>query len=230
MRKRKLKKRKQIVTRRIVIWLAIAALVILFFDLIQEDQRVYDSSVTLDGISPKELDGINESDVDGTNETESEEVGNISEELNQTNETGVDGIISNETNDSEVNESLRYPEPNETSEESIEIVETPAETPTDVEVTFFFFHASYCATCQTMLPWIREVANEHPTLNLELVDLHSGSPYVSRFRVTTTVVSVILREEDGVDVSGTKKMGFMDKASIERFICTELDDEKCNNL
>jgi len=143
----------------------------------------------------------------------------------------------------EIDEAERFPEPTETTEEAIEIEEPELpeevppeepdpelEEPGDTEVTYFFFHADYCATCQTMKPWIKELDVEHPKLNVELVDLHSGSSYISKFAVRTTTVSVILRKEDGEEVSGTKISGFMDKDAIERFICTELDDEICDNI
>jgi len=160
----------------------------------------------------------------GDNEKDSIEPEALPEEPKIVNETPDEEVITEE-------DKFPEPKPNETIEEEIAFDnETGDNEEKDTKVTYFFFHASYCATCQTMLPWIREVGREHPTLNLELINLHSGNPYIKEFGVTMTTVSVILREENGERVSGTKLSGFMDKRRIEQFICTELDDEICNNL
>jgi thiol-disulfide isomerase/thioredoxin len=143
-----------------------------------------------------------------------------------------------------------YPEPNTTTEEPLAIgaaangtqeEDAQAENGTPgepaavqpagkTEVFYYFFWADYCSTCKTMMPWIRDLAKEHPTLKVQMIDLYSGSPLIARFQVSSTAVSVILKKVGGVDVSGTKAAGFMDKDGIERFMCTELDDEKCGRL
>ncbi len=131
----------------------------------------------------------------------------------------------NETSEGELNESEGAPE-EEDADNTPE--ETPDEPKGDVEVTYYFFWAEYCSTCKTMMPWIREVGRAHPSLNVEMIDLKSGSSYIQRFSVSSTAVSVIIKRMDGEDISGTKMIGFMDKDGIERLACSELDDKACD--
>lgn len=176
-------------------------------------------------------------DADEDNETG----GNLINDTAPDNDTVVNESQVNDTSEEEVSESEEIPEeepedvdntPEETPEEEPENTnntpEEPQEEPEgDVEVTYYFFWAEYCSTCKTMMPWIREVGRAHPSLNVEMIDLRSGSSYIQRFSVSSTAVSVIIKRVDSDDVSGTKMMGFMDQDGIERLACSELDDAGC---
>jgi thiol-disulfide isomerase/thioredoxin len=144
------------------------------------------------------------------------------------NGTVVNESQVNETSEEEVSESEEIPEeePEDVDNTPEEILDEPEG---DVEVTYYFFWAEYCSTCKTMMPWIREVGRAHPSLNIEMIDLGSGSSYIQRFSVSSTAVSVIIKRVDGEDVSGTKMIGFMDQDGIERLACSELDDESCED-
>jgi len=148
------------------------------------------------------------------------------------NDTVANESQGNETSEGNETDGENSEEPEETTEEEPEDVnntpeETPKEPEGDVEVTYYFFWAEYCSTCKTMMPWIHEVGHEHPSLNVEMIDLRSGSLYIQRFSVSSTAVSVIIKRVDGKDISGTKMIGFMDQDGIERLACSELDDAGC---
>lgn len=164
--------------------------------------------------------------------------------INTYNGMGASNISANATpanssNASQVNISAgntsanqAFPEPNMTTTENL-TVEEPAVTPkpsASSKATYYFFWASYCTTCKTMMPMIEDAAKKHPKLNVRMIDVHSGSQYISRFGVTMTAVSVIVREEGGKIVSGTKTSGFMNERQIEALICTELDDDRCDEI
>ena len=161
------------------------------------------------------------------------------------NGTGVNNNLSNTTlanasnissNTSAGNISANnqtFPEPSVTTTENLTIKEPPVVAPKpsiSSKVTYYFFWASYCTTCKTMMPMIQDIAKRHPKLIVQMVDVQSGSPYISRFGVTMTAVSIVVREEDGEMVSGTKTSGFMNERQIEALICTELDDDRCDNV
>jgi|GEM_PF-4273282 len=138
-------------------------------------------------------------------------------------------VLNNSENLSDTNAtSNTHDDANEESDET-PVGENGAEKPgEDVEVTYYFFWADYCSTCKTMMPWIEDVADDHPKLKVKMIDLYSGSQYIQRFQVASTAVSVIVKSIDGEDVSGTKMVGFLDRDAIERLVCTELDDTVCN--
>lgn len=136
---------------------------------------------------------------------------------NSTTAKPINTTVTKPTNATKNNTSVNKPKP-------------PPVVPKNTKVSYYFFYASYCATCKTMMPWIEEVGREHPSLIVQMIDLYSGSPYIQRFAVTSTAVSVIVREENGVPVSGTKVAGFMDQDAIENFACTELQDDRCKHL
>lgn len=97
----------------------------------------------------------------------------------------------------------------------------------ETDIRYYFFTASYCSTCETMEPWIYEVAAEHPTLQVRIIDVESNNPYVDKFDVAYTATSVIVTEQNGKPLSGMKAIGYMPKEGIEAFACRELKDELC---
>lgn len=155
-------------------------------------------------------------------------------------EEGTEKVEAKDNNDT--NESFYLPSPEEGYYEEYSLLnDTQNDTNTSdpengsvVEVgsgievvTYYFFTSPYCATCVTMEPWIAEVGAEHPSLNVRLIDVRTSSHYIKKYKVVNTATSVVVKAVNGVEVSGTKAIGYMTKEGIEFFICTELQDSLC---
>lgn len=75
------------------------------------------------------------------------------------------------------------------------------------------FYAVWCGPCMRLAPFVEELADEHPEIEVVKVDVDELQEAAARYQITS-IPTLLLFENGEIKKS---QLGFMSKAQLERF-------------